>query len=344
MPNPTNNNPAAETETEDFNALFSEASALDDGDSYRDDTVQMGEAAEADPDPDPAEPVDDGMGDDDFYSTDEPLESPDEPVEADGEQSQATPEELKAQRRQDLLNRQRAIQREAARFQEEFGEPVVPKEVQERIAKGQQALDSVRQDLPEVLDAVEALVEERLGAVAEQTQESISASTLESKIDSHENAIMAAHPEYAQLRQDPQPVLDWIEALPAKYARVYLDAFGGVDANGMPYGGSPDEIIGLLDDFAAYPDPAEAVKALDAAMAGAGDPPAQRQVTQQTQRGGQRAPASNPRQANVPEAALAVRGRGTGRIPQASGAPATDDFDAAYKEWGAQEAQEARSA
>lgn len=320
----------------DFNALYAEAGDLDDGESYRDDPVAAEGADPVEEDEEPAVPVEDGMGDDDFYDTDAPLDSPD--VEAQpAAEPEATPEELKASKRQDLLNRQRAIEREAQQFQAEFGEPVVPKEVQERIAKGEAALESVKQDLPEVLEAVELLVEQRIGGAMEQTHESISSATREQQIDTHENAILAVHPEYAELREDPAPVLAWIDELPAKYAGFYQQVMEK---------GSADEIIGLLNDFKDYPDPAEAALALDAAVAGTKQPvPAQQAQPGTPSQGGRpNAPASKPRQSNLPEAALAVRGRGTGRIPQASGQPATDDFDAAYREFAAIEAQEARSA
>lgn len=319
---------AQHTEEADYDALFEEAGDLDNL-PLSGDVMPGDKQADAAREEVAAEPVEDGLEHEDFYETEQPLETRDEP--------ELTPEQVEDRERQDILAGSQDLLRRQRDFEARHGKPVVPPEQVAAAQKTQESVASLRTDTPEVAQAVEAIVAEKVqeavGDIAQAVDERVSNETLSIRMKAHDDAILATDVGdiYAAVKTDQQQLdrlIGWIEALPTAAGTAYLDILDQ---------GTSDQVIGMLRDFKEYPDPEDASKAIRSLMDGA------RQAPEETQ---QRRPQGRPTrsQTRVPEAARAVRSRGTQSVPVASGTPQTDDFDQAYQAWGDVEAEEARRA
>ncbi|MDE2096907.1 MAG: hypothetical protein KGL39_06630 [Patescibacteria group bacterium] len=324
------------TDDTDFDALFEEAAELDglpvSGDIMPGDDVATAEPVASRAQSQEQEPaqVADDLDRDDFWQNDQPLDGQAE------EEQQLSPEEQAEQERLALLAEGDDLIRRQREFAERTGRPIIPPEQQQQNQQRQEAVTSLRQDTPEVAAAVDAIVQDRVDQAVRQAVGAVqqdNAETTEALLRiQHDNAILASDVGdlYDAVRKDPaqmEAMQQWIAGLPTAVGTSFLDVLEQ---------GTPVEVIGMFEDYRAFPDSDEATEHYRQALS---HKPAEERQEQSRPKG-----RSTKARWNVPEAALAVRSRGASSIPVASGGQTSDEFDAAYQEWGVIEREEERRA
>jgi hypothetical protein len=242
-----------------------------------------------------------------------------EAEEPEPEEPELTPEEAAEQERMGILQRNQELLRDQRVWESRNGRPVIPPEEIEKRVRREEAEASVRVDTPQVADAVENIVDQRLAREREILLNEVDQRAQEAAFEIHQQAIAAAHPDYFEVLAHPEALMEWIDSLPGWLSDKYKEAFD--------YGGT-NEVIGMLNDWKDYPDPNDAAAAITAAFEqaqGGGAPEAEGPAEE-------RSPAARPRaRTDELEAARAVRGRGTTNPAAPTGAQAPDEFTSAYR-------------
>jgi len=244
-----------------------------------------------------------------------------------------TPEQIEEQERLETLAMVEAANRRVRDFQRATGKPLVAPEVLERQNKSAQAIADLEETTPELADAVKAIVADAVSQEREHIQEAMGAESEVLSDQMHHNAIYSAGEvgaAAAEIQRDPNEyakLKEWVDLLPGRVSKEFdriLDE------------GTPDEVLGLVSDYLAFPDAQEAT----AMYLNPDQGEEQVEEPMQSQAPRPQARQQQPRK-TPPAAALAVRSGNTRALPGGSG-PVLDEYEAAYRDLRQEELREER--
>lgn len=222
-------------------------------------------------------------------------------------ESEYTQEELDEFDRQEIIAQQQDLNRAAQEYQARTGKPLIAPEVVERNQKRRQAVAEVRETTPEIADAVEQIVEERLAHVTERVREEFAEDTAALADKQHLDTVFNAVDGADEILNDPQKyaeLQDWVDHLPGFVAQRF---------NAVLDSGDSESVIGLLQDYNAYPDWQEASKQY-LELEGNGEQAVTTKPEQEQQSETSR-PVRRSARNTLPDAALAVRSGSTRSLP-----------------------------
>lgn len=307
---------AQATENVDFERLFQEAEALDnEGESnassgttiHADNPTVMDHVVEPEQEQEAAPVVDQ-----------EALPQVDlEP------EPRYTQEELDEFERQEIIAAQQEANRAARDYQARTGKPLVDPKILEARQKRREAVQDVAETTPQFLEAIQEVAEQTVAAAEERAMNRIDARAAELADEVHLQQVFTNVPGADELLSDPNQyaqLQDWVDHLPG---------FMSARFNEVLDGGSTDEVIGLLSDYAAFPDWQDASnRYLELEGQGGETVVTQPQAEQQQERRPRR-----QSRAVIPEAALAVRSGTMRTLPQGEPAGAgVTEYERAYND------------
>jgi hypothetical protein len=289
---------AQQTENVDFETLYRQAEGLDDDGPGGISTGTSAPAQERAAAPDREEEIATEqapqVGQDDLAQVDLELEP------------EYTQEEIDEFDRQELIAQQQNLNRAVRDHQNRTGKPLIAPEVVQRQQKRMEAVREVRETTPEISDAVEQIIEERLANVTELVREEIADETAALADKQHLDTVFGAVSGADEILNDPEKyaqLQDWVDHLPGFISQRF---------NQVLDGGDSEAVIGLLRDYEAYPDWHEAT---DQYLELEGDGSAAVTTTEQEQSQEDARPQRRQTRATPPDAALAVKSGSTRSLP-----------------------------
>jgi hypothetical protein len=129
-----------------------------------------------------------------------------------------------------ILDSKDAIHRAEREYLAKHGRTVEDPAALARQAKGSKALEALREEFPDIYDALEYHAEQRQREFETRLMERFSSGEITAREAVIESRIVAAHPDYPEMLENPTHVQEWMLTLPVREFDRHRAALEGNDA------------------------------------------------------------------------------------------------------------------